>query len=560
MRSGWRAVRLSVAVLVVVVVVGGCGGSPDLGDVLKPESSWQGDVPGEAQMLEPAEFHRRVKAGTLVITLISDGDDQAQALDEAFLADLAVLQAVADPSPALSDLLEAVEDASAYEPGTTVEVGGEEVTLLGLGERVRDAAVIQQRASDPDNALADYRMSFDLLPDELKSQATPPEDLEGAGLEELRAALAALDALLATVEDLDRVRYDPDWLAGGLDPAQKVPGSDHDATCAQPTGYFANYWFPLRNFLSPVKNQARRYDCWAFASIGAIESRERVQNDNSVDLSEQFYVNQAKFVWDRNDYTESHSASLALSRAVAANQRLPDESYWLYNPATGRAGSLDGDMAQYAGTCDAYQGSCSATAHQTPIFCTLHAVNGTVLPFCAYAQVNYSGAGVLASSSRQVWSSGQAFDLNRYRQYLAQGHVIIASYPVYRGFNEAVGGTTPRCAATAPAARRRSAAATSCRSWASSATRRSPPSSSPSTPAVAATSWSRTPGAASPATAATTTCRPTTWSRCSARSKCWSSTRGAAPAGTRSSRRRAAPRRPPSRSTPCRCRGAPTCA
>lgn len=440
MRSGWRAVRLSVAVLVVVVVVGGCGGSPDLGDVLKPESSWQGDVPGEAQMLEPAEFHRRVKAGTLVITLISDGDDQAQALDEAFLADLAVLQAVADPSPALSDLLEAVEDASAYEPGTTVEVGGEEVTLLGLGERVRDAAVIQQRASDPDNALADYRMSFDLLPDELKSQATPPEDLEGAGLEELRAALAALDALLATVEDLDRVRYDPDWLAGGLDPAQKVPGSDHDATCAQPTGYFANYWFPLRNFLSPVKNQARRYDCWAFASIGAIESRERVQNDNSVDLSEQFYVNQAKFVWDRNDYTESHSASLALSRAVAANQRLPDESYWLYNPATGRAGSLDGDMAQYAGTCDAYQGSCSATAHQTPIFCTLYAVNGTVLPFCAYAQVNYSGAGVLASSSRQVWSSGQAFDLNRYRQYLAQGHVIIASYPVYRGFNEAVGG------------------------------------------------------------------------------------------------------------------------
>lgn len=439
MRSGWRAVRLWVPVLVVAMALGGCGQPADMGDVFTLESSWQGDVPGDAETLGAEEFYRRVKRGDLVITLVSDGDDQAQERDEAFLDDLAALQDVEDPGPALADLLEAAADATGYEPGATIEVGGEEVTLLGIGDRVRDAAAVQRLANDVDNALADYRMSYELLPDELKAQAAPPGDLEGASLEEVRAGLAALDALLAAVEDLDRVRYDPSWLSEQGN-AQKVPGVDHDANCPLPTGYFANYWFPLRNFLSPMKNQARRFDCWAFASIGAIESRERVQNDVALDLSEQFYVNQAKFVWDRSDYTESHSAPLALSRAVSANQRLPDESFWLYNPATGRSSGTDGSMSDYAGTCDDYEGSCSETAHQSPRFCTVYAVNGTLVPFCAYATMTYTGPGVLASTSRQVWASGQSFDLNRYRQYLAQGHVIIASFPVYRGFSDAVGG------------------------------------------------------------------------------------------------------------------------
>ncbi len=438
MRSGWRAVRLSVAGLVVGAVLGGCGQPANMGDVFDSAASWQGDVPDDAAMLSPEEFYRRVKDGGIVITLVSDESDQAAARDEAFLDDLAELQDVPEPSPALADLLEAAEGLDAYEPGTTVEVGDAEVTLLGIGDRVRDAAVIEELANDADNALADYRMSYDLLPQVLKDQATPPEDLEGATVEEIRAALAALDTLLGALTDIDHVRFEP--LPADLGPAQKVPGTDHDATCAQPTGYFADYWFPLRNFLSPVKNQAGRYDCWAFASIGAIESRERVQNDNPVDLSEQFYVNQAKFVWDRNDFTESHSAPLALSRAVAANQTLPPESNWLYNPATGKASNKDGMAADYVGTCDDYQGSCSETAHESPRYCTLYNINGVPVPFCGYDTMTYTGAGVLASSSRQVWASGQTFDLNRYRQYLAQGHVILASFPVYKGFTEAVAG------------------------------------------------------------------------------------------------------------------------
>ncbi len=441
MRSGWRAVRLSVAVLVLVLLVIGCSPQPNFGDVFTPDSAWEGEAPGDAQMLSAEEFYRRVKEGELVITLVTDEADQAAARDEAFVADLEQLKDIPDPSPAQQALLEAAEGLTAFEPGGTIEVGDTEVTLLGIGDRVSQAVLTEQLANDADNALADYRMSYDLLPEELRTQATPPEELAGATVDEIQAALATLDDLLATVEDLDRVRYDPaSFWQETIGPSQAVPGTDHDTPCALPSGYVANFWFPLRNFLSPVKNQAGRYDCWAMASIGAIESRERVQNGNPVDLSEQFYVNQAKFVWDRNDYNESHSAPLALSRAVAANQRLPDETFWLYNPATGKASSTDGTAADYVGTCTNYLGNCSETAHQSPRFCTTFALNGVPVMFCGFSTMTYTGAGVLASNSRQIWSSGQSFDLNRYRQYMAQGHVIIASFPVYKGFNGAVNG------------------------------------------------------------------------------------------------------------------------
>ena len=443
MRSAWRAVRLSFAVLVVVVGLGGCGQPADMSDVFDAGSSWNAEVPGDAEMLAAEEFYRRVTQGRIVITLVTDETDQANARDEAFVADLATLHDIVDPSPALTDLLEAAEGMTGHEPGTILAVGDTQVTLQGIGDRVRDAVVIEQLAGDPDNAIADYRMSYDLLPEGLKGQVAHPDALAGAPVEEIRAALAAMNELLSSVSDLDRVRYDPMSARQevGILPSQAaVPGSDHDATCAQPTGYFANYWFPLRNFLSPMKNQARRYNCWAFASIGAIESRERVQNGNPVDLSEQFYVNQAKFVWDRSDFTESHSAPLALSKAVSANQRLPDEAFWLYNPATARAGAGDGKSADYVGSCANYLGTCSDTAHQSPRYCTHYVVGGAQVPFCGFDTMTYTGSGVQASLSRQLWASGQGFDLNRYRQYLAQGHVIIASFPVYKGFSDAVGG------------------------------------------------------------------------------------------------------------------------
>lgn len=70
-------------------------------------------------------------------------------------------------------------------------------------------------------------------------------------------------------------------------------GADNDGTFA-PTNLAGLYWFPLKSFISPMEQQASRGTCWAFTAIGAPESRERVQNDNAADLSEQILVNKVK--------------------------------------------------------------------------------------------------------------------------------------------------------------------------------------------------------------------------------------------------------------------------
>jgi hypothetical protein len=251
----------------------------------------------------------------------------------------------------------------------------------------------------------------------------------------VRAALAQLDSLLAASADpavLGAARLEE---PGHVAPTQVLPGNgtDNDGICA-PTNLAGRYWYPLKSFLSPMKQQAVRGTCWAFTAIGAIESRERVQNDNAVDLSEQFLVNKVKEDWDASDFTDGYSANRALRAAADRGQTFPPEASWTYNPAPNRADPLGSDAAAYAGTCTGYTGTCSPTAHQSRPVCTTF-----VFEFCSYATVNFGGPGPGASRAIQVWASGQPFETSRYRMLLAQGHVLMASFPVYKGFMDDVG-------------------------------------------------------------------------------------------------------------------------
>src|SRR5690606_33335773 len=113
--------------------------------------------------------------------------------------------------------------------------------------------------------------------EELQAQVPEPGSLAGSNLSEIRAALDQIDTLLATVEDLDNTRFEPHGLpAPGptlLAPTQQTTG-DQSTNCVAPTSYVAHYWYPLRNLVSPMKDQARRGTCCAFTAIGAVESRE----------------------------------------------------------------------------------------------------------------------------------------------------------------------------------------------------------------------------------------------------------------------------------------------
>lgn len=430
---------------------------PPASDLLIEENAWRGEAPPDAETVSPEEFRKLLEDGEIELISTADLERQQADLERQFEEDVALLEALPDPGPAVEALLAQAAELTGPDPDHLVTTPGGPAMLLSIASQLRIAVQAHETAQDVENALLDYRQTYALLPPDLQAEAPEPDSLAGADLAEVREALGRLDELLggSSTLDLDNVRPEAAPLApGGYSPSAAVSpgqGRDQDAACAAPTGYVSSKWFPLKNFVSPVKNQANRGTCWAFTAIGALESRERVQNGSSVDLSEQFLVNKVKEDWDESDFTDGYWADRALNTAADEGQVLPPESGWTYNPATNRANPGGNDSAAYAGTCNPYgqganAGTCSDTAHQSRRVCTT-----VVFTFCGYATVTYSGPGVSASRAYQVWASGQRFDLNRYRLLLSQGYALMASFPVYEGFmngSRAVGGVVSDYATT----------------------------------------------------------------------------------------------------------------
>ncbi len=408
----------------LVALLFGCGsGTTD--PLFVPENAYGAPVPPGAATLTPAQFADRVRDGTLSIVTAGLPAQVAEQRAAAFAEHLSALESAAGTSQTVADILAGADDPEALGQEPVATFGDEPVTLLGLPELVGLIAGALETAGDVENALADYTLSYDLLSEDLQAGLPSPASLAGAGLEEVEDALAELDAALDAVVNLDNVVYAPDQGAPGQH-GSMFPESDADGTCA-PTNYFAEFWFPLRNFLSPVKRQGMRGTCWAFAALGAVESRERVQNDNHVDLSEQFLVNHVKLRWSPAEFEEGYGAELALHQAVDRSFQLPPESAWEFNPSLSRTEAGD----KYANSCVGYAGTCSDTAHQSNQYCTL--VGTTV--YCAYEVQTFTGSATPASKTTQVWATGERFDLNRLRSYLANGYAIMATFPVFTGFD-----------------------------------------------------------------------------------------------------------------------------
>mgnify|MGYP000856162349 FL=1 len=443
MRTKVRTVALTLLTLLLLSVLGACGQPAGPGDLFVEENAWTTSVPVDATMIGADEFRRMVGAGQLTLRSTVDVDDQVASRAADFASNRALLAGLTNPSANVTDLLAATADASAYSGDVRIAVGGATVRLEGLGTSLANAAASAQLATSAANALSAYQLSYDLVPADLRAQLPTPASLQGAAIGAIDAALDQLNTLLETVDNLDLTHVEAVPVAPGyvgLEPQSAGAGLDTDAACAGPSNFASRLWFPLKSFISPIRNQANRGTCWAFTAIGAIESRELVQNGLSVNLSEQFLVNKVKEDWDSEDYSEGYNARVALNTAVSKGQSLPNESSWTYNGSPNRASTKDGSAADFAGACNPYgqgpnAGWCSETAHQSPTYCTTF-----VFTFCGYKTITFSGAGVPASKAVQVWSSGQAFNLANYRNLLAQGHVLLASFPVYEGFMTAAGG------------------------------------------------------------------------------------------------------------------------
>jgi hypothetical protein len=416
-------------------------------------NAWNAPRPANAETVTPEEFRRQQASGELELVTPATQQALRTTRQRNVEAERAFLESKTDLSEEVIALLAESRAAANINgaPSATLP-DGQKVVLIDLGSRIEKAAQDYRLARDPANALAAYAMSYSLLPDALKSQVPAPATLQGGTLAQINAAAQQLDAALSALLDIDNTRLDPDapipTAPLGAIPAERMsamsasamsvgPGNgvDNNGNCA-PTGYAKRFWFPLRSFVSPVRNQAKRGTCWAFAAIGAVESRERVQNNNAADLSEQFLVNKVKREWYANDWVDGGSAAGALNAAVDRNQALLSEAGWTYNPATGRpANAFDADVVgtseSYTGACNGYGGWCSPTAHESQESCA------TVLgfDFCGYNKMVFNGPGVAASRVRLIWTNDATFNfrLDTYRALLASGVSLLASFPVYVG-------------------------------------------------------------------------------------------------------------------------------
>ena len=264
------------------------------GAIFTPTNAWSGDIPSDAQTLSSDEFTKGIESGELVLSSTALVEGQKQTRETSYQQDLTLLNNIANKDPDTQTLLEETASSPKFEGDLpVVQPNGETVVLFGLGTQVDNAAQAYQRSQSVENALSDYTLSYSLLTDDLKAQAPTRESLNGKSLAEVKAALKQINDLLGTTPTaLKAARLEPNI---GIQPRAINPGNgtDNNGPCS-PTNLVKRYWFPLKNFISPIKDQAKRGACWDFAAIGAVESRERVQNNNAVNLSEQFLMNKVK--------------------------------------------------------------------------------------------------------------------------------------------------------------------------------------------------------------------------------------------------------------------------
>jgi hypothetical protein len=97
-----------------------------------------------------------------------------------------------------------------------------------------------------------------------------------------------------------------------------------------------------------------------------------------------------------------------------------------------------GTAASYKGVCAEPQPGgynkdfCSETSHQSQLWCIPTPVLG--FDYCAYYKTSFNGPGVAASHVRRLWTNGETFDRDSYRDILSSGFSLIATFPVYEGF------------------------------------------------------------------------------------------------------------------------------
>ena len=217
------------------------------------------------------------------------------------------------------------------------------------------------------------------------------------------------------------------------------------ASTPSPSGILSQLNWPLKPYLTCVKDQGKRGSCTAFATASVLESAVAARDHVWINISEQSLYNQSKMLWSSdyvpalptvaNSQTDGYVTSDLLNNAKLYSYLFPLESDWEYNGSlqTKTTISRDDPSKQIMShVCDGYSGVCSNTIHQGELVCSLFDAQFR----CGYATaVRSASRGVRVKDYVELWNlSDPKGSLQILSAYLSAAQPLIASMAVNNRF------------------------------------------------------------------------------------------------------------------------------
>jgi len=217
-----------------------------------------------------------------------------------------------------------------------------------------------------------------------------------------------------------------------------------------PNGLFATLsdsQFPLRKYLTCIKQQGARETCHTFAGTSAVELMISMNHGIKANLSEEDYMEHYRFLWSVGYMHETGDSYEEITDAISNNYHFPYENKWDYNPSYGR--SFDTDTGIYQNSCIHYPASepgCSDSAPQPPGLCLGFQLDllGILIPFpiCSLHEAGVAGGPWGPTSANYFWNAG---DTELSKEYMilnvAFNNAVVLGFDVTPAFGS--GGNTP---------------------------------------------------------------------------------------------------------------------
>ena len=344
--------------------------------------------------------------------------------------------------------------------GCNPQATTESITTSGMSAKLSGLYRSVVFSSDRKAQLDLYTATYNHLPQGFTSPGTnlqlpTPASLTHASLTTINNALTTIgNAWQIIVPNLPFPTVPPSTAncdgEAGTDPQQSAYGDrTGDSASNVPAGLFATLsdtQFPLRQYLTCIKQQGARETCHTFAGTSAMELMISMNHGIKANLSEEDYMEHYRFLWSVGYMHETGDSYEEITDAISNNYHFAYENKWDYNPSYGR--SFDKDTGVYENSClhsPSTAPGCSDSAPQAPGICLGFQLDflGILIPFpiCSLHEAGVAGGPWKPTSVNYFWNGSDA-ELSKEYMILnvAFNNAVVLGFNVTPAFEQ--GGTT----------------------------------------------------------------------------------------------------------------------